>query len=119
MKMTIATISLALAAVSSPAHASFWHGNDLLSQCDDPELTGPCHGYIAGIVDGANIISSPNDIDPQCMMHVTISQVTDITILYLRSHPATRHHAASALVLLAVHHALGCTWNFSKSVKAR
>ena len=97
------------------AGASFYSGNELLGLCTTErasttyfEKTYECVAYISGTVDTFN--SSP-DLDKRkfCIPgNVTISQLKETTVEFLRANPENRDSSASAFVFSATVKAWPC-----------
>ncbi len=97
---------------------SFKSGNDLLHDCQQPEMSsaGVCIGYILGVLDMINTeqnsgrsresLSQGGDV----CLPPTIDgwQVRDVVKKYLVDHPEARSLHASRLVWRAVVKAWGC-----------
>jgi hypothetical protein len=86
---------------------SFVSGNDLYEKCNSESGTvshGICGGYITGIADLLN------NAGKLCIPHqmVTVRQLLDIVVKYLREHPEERNISASLLVVLALHDSFPC-----------
>jgi hypothetical protein len=99
-----------LVCVLSPEIAlgaqGFLSGNQLYERCVADMNTvanSYCIGYVAGIADvlSASKITCASD-------GVTVGQVTDIVVKYLRDHPEKRHYAAQDQVGTALMQAFPC-----------
>ena len=79
-------------------------GNELLNNCTSktPMWKTFCLGYVAGIRDALprNIACIPKA--------VTIGQLQDIVLKYLREHPESRHRGRYPLVVRAYREAFPC-----------
>ena len=87
----------------------FYTGNEIFQRCNSdigtPDSVG-CVGYVAGIADAltlTNTICVPTD--------VSVVQVRDIVLKYLREHPERRHYNASGLAATALVSAFPCGSN--------
>ncbi|WP_422057721.1 Rap1a/Tai family immunity protein [Sphingomonas sp.] len=106
-------IGLAAGAFPQQAKAEFYDGNRLYARCttEKGEVTfyqyqAACMGYIAGVADATGTFRAAKG-NAQCVPpNVTMQQITDVVVSYLRSNPGERHYAASTLVMLAI----GKTW---------
>jgi hypothetical protein len=94
-------------ALTSPVHADFSDGNELLERCSSEQSfgSGYCAGYAAAIADAARVISGDQVCIPAT---ATLAQVRDVVIQYLREHPEERHYAAGSLVLRSLLVAFPC-----------
>ena len=99
------------AAVPTRGFASFQNGNTLWADCngkaDDWFIKGYCAGYISSISDALD----GNAIDGYraCLPNgVTIGQVQDVVVKWLRAHPEKRHFQAAGLVAQALEDAFPC-----------
>lgn len=112
--MVRATALIAMLLASAPAQAelpsSVSSGNDLIAFCGSGNGSfgsGVCSGFIAGviersrlqnvIVEGTGLICTPPD--------ATNGQLRDVVLAFMQNHPATRHQAASMLVVQALQEA--------------
>jgi len=85
----------------------FKTGNNLLAVCQDDAKQLVCYGYVQGIADtlGANPIAGWR----ACLAtNVTVGQVTDIVVAWLKANPQARHLAAHSLVAQALEEAFPC-----------
>lgn len=94
-------------AYSAPAHAAFINGNKLYDECKAENVKSAtqwqsaafCIAFVFGVVDSLSY-------DKKCFPEEIIgSQVKDVVIDYLKSHPATRQTDATDLVQEAVREA--------------
>jgi hypothetical protein len=110
----------------------FSTGNKLLSLCDDPDVTkhAVCVAYLSGFTSGyetsrgwvaervtaaqakdrAALATVFAEAGPELCVPAGVSrgQVTDIVVLYLKNHPATRHLPSEFLIVQAVSEAFPC-----------
>lgn len=110
-------ILLAVMAISPPqiipGGGSSMNGNKLLAYCEhqmgSPEWT-LCMGYIQGSTDQIKTMRRVFGDSPiSCVpASVTIGQMMDVGVEYLRAHPETRHLDASSLMLDAATKAFPC-----------
>lgn len=97
----------ALLLTSSPVLAretAIDDGNDLLTACSTSE--GYCLGYIRGLSNGVDMILAQKGKRICYGQNVTLGQVRDVVVDYVRRHPATRNQ--NSMVLTA--YALGAAW---------
>jgi hypothetical protein len=63
-------------------------GNDFLAQCDSSDTgswkQGFCRGYIMGIADGIQLLSTTTTCPPE---HMTAGQFYRIVVKYIHDHP--------------------------------
>lgn len=105
----------ALGLAAAPADAGFYSGADLLGICtterSDPayfEKTYECVAYISGAVDAFNTTRAANKLKSCIPAGVTISQLREATVDYLRANPPARRTSASTLVFSATRKAWPC-----------
>ncbi len=104
--MRLTAIALCV-LVASPAAASFNDGNRALNICTPgPDYSASyCLGMVAGLYDGTLLWNGRQFCTSG---NVTLGQVRDVFIQHLRSRPAERHWAASALMNNALVAAFPC-----------
>lgn len=109
-------MTAALAFPSVPAQAAFYSGNELFDICTTErassayfEKTYECVAYIAGAVDSINDARAANKLKKCIPGKVTISQLKDVSVKFLRENPADRDKPASVLVLAATRKAWPCS----------
>jgi Rap1a immunity proteins len=78
-------------------------GNGFLRYCEGPEGSsyGMCRGYVLGVVDGIQTVSSSFSdriCDPG---HVTADQLYRIAVKYMRDHPQETHKFTAMLIFEA------------------
>lgn len=100
---------------SVPAQAGFYSGNELFEVCTTErsnstyfEKTYECVAYIAGAVDAFNTTREVNKLKSCIPVDVTVSQLRDVTVDFLRGNPADRNSSASTLVFAATRKAWPC-----------
>jgi hypothetical protein len=100
-----------LLAMTVPAHAGFESGNSLKGFCDTKGWQeAVCSGYVTGVYDMLEGISSENAIPPLCVpADVTRGQLQAIVLKFLNEHPELLHYSAAALVNIAIRQAFPCT----------
>jgi hypothetical protein len=77
----------------------FITGNALLDLCNNDAAALFCLGYVAGVVDD---MTMARGAEQTCLpADVTGSQLKDVVLNYIRSHPENRHYPAPLLVLSA------------------
>ncbi|WP_395393928.1 Rap1a/Tai family immunity protein [Novosphingobium sp. BL-8A] len=113
----LACIAAATSAALVPiaADAGFYTGNDLYEICSVQkgekeylERSYECIAYITGAVDAFNTTREAAKLKSCIPAGVTISQLKDVTVSYLRDNPETRNNSASSLVLAATRKAWAC-----------
>lgn len=103
----------ALIGASMPAQAretAVDDGNDLLQTCDTDTSTsrGYCLGYIRGLSSGVDAVLATSK-QYICYPHgVTIGQVRDVVVAFVRNNPGKRHENALVLVSWASAQAWPC-----------
>ncbi|MDF0541702.1 Rap1a/Tai family immunity protein [Sphingobium sp. H39-3-25] len=100
---------------SVPAQAGFYSGDALYEVCTVErgdaayfEKTYECAAYIAGAVDAFNTTREANKLKSCIPAGVTISNLKDATVDFMRANPAGRNKSASALVFSATRKAWPC-----------
>jgi hypothetical protein len=102
----VALIAAAGLIGSTPVFAALDSGKSLCDSCNDPNDTSKqsyCLGYVAGVSDvlaGMHIIC----IGP----HVSVRQIVDVVVQYLRQHPGRRDMDADDLTATALALAFPC-----------
>jgi Rap1a immunity proteins len=101
-----------------PEPLSFKSGNDLLHDCQQPEMSsaGICMGYILGVLDMINTEQNSGNIEARlpkdevvCLPQtIDAWQVRDVVKKYLVDHPEERNLHAAQVVWKAVTKAWGC-----------
>jgi len=106
---------LALAVTVSPSKAQNREdtGNDWLKKCsadaskaDSRANLGMCYGYLIAISDIVSII--PESLRYCLAQGVTMDQVRQVTLKYLRDNPSKTHEPFVSLVLDALREAFPC-----------
>ena len=90
------------ASVSAQAEGVFLSGNALLQECE-PKPNPLCQGIVAGYSDMLSLngqICKP--------LSVTVGQVSDVVVKFLREHPANRHYSAASIARFALKNAFPC-----------
>jgi hypothetical protein len=100
---TAFAILLALPVRAQSESYDWESGNSLYELC----LTEPpvkCAGYIEGIVDANNLVTASLRKSPMLCIPkgVTLRQLVDVVLQYLRDNPSDRHYAAAGEVVLAL-----------------
>jgi hypothetical protein len=88
------------------AAASFKSGNELLQECTEPPVS-LCFGYIEAVTD-ALVRNSLNGYEACVPQEVTVGQLQNIVVQYLRQDPRDRHLGAIGLVAHAISNAFPC-----------
>ena len=85
------------------------NGNGLLEVCADGAAFhyGLCMGYITGVLDGANTAPIPKNCPAPasywCIPKgVTLGQIQEVVVKYLKDHPEIRHQPSNGLIENAV-----------------
>lgn len=92
---------------SSPVAAGYFeNGNGLLQDCTKQD-TLYCLGYNSAVADSLDS-NSVNGYAACIPTSVSLGQIKDIVVQYLRSNPAVRHFAAVGLVADAISRAFPC-----------
>jgi hypothetical protein len=106
---------LLLAVLPTPAVAAFYSGNDFLSYCNAPETAaarGKCTSFVAGAFDASELLLTDRERDRSrffCVPpSVTLGQLTDVLLKYVRENPAERHETAVSLFFKAIWTAWPC-----------
>lgn len=109
----LAVLPLGLAPVA--ADAGFYSGNELYEICTVEkgektyvERSYECVAYITGAVDAFNTTREAAKLSSCIPAGVTISQLRDVTVAYLRDNPETRNNSASSLIFAATRKAWDC-----------
>jgi hypothetical protein len=87
------------------AFGQFRTGNDLYAKCTasaGPERT-ECIGIVIGLADA--FVYDEKTCPPD---GITVRQVEDLIVKYLRDHPELRHHSAPSLARTALQQAFPC-----------
>ena len=109
MMLRRALAILLVIGFSSAAHAQT--GNEFLAQCDDSKgaVEGmKCLSYVDGITDGFDIaILIDNGVQKQWTIPqgVTLGQLRDIIVGYVKAHPESRHLSMTLLAWNALNNA--------------
>ena len=115
-------IALALmlaAAAQVPTNSrivAFESGNSLLQACTASEMEAvyyqymsKCSSYISGAHDAYNLVKSMKGPGYFCSStDLTLGQVRDVTIKFLKDHPELRHYGAANIVASALREAFPC-----------
>jgi hypothetical protein len=102
-------VLLSCSSLSVFAQASrtvFMGGNELFRLCDGPPRSaewGVCNGYIEGVADAYSATQYYCPADK-----VSLQQVVDIVLKYLRSHPEKRHYSAVTTIAVALREVFFC-----------
>jgi hypothetical protein len=127
MRRTFAAMIIGISAVSAaPAGASFMSGNMLLRDCTGADMLA-CIGYLEGVIDAAVVNAAPPKLadDPYlaetniaelwgwhwCLPgNVTVDQVRDVAVKFLRDNPRDRHLQAAPQIARGFAEAWPCGW---------
>ncbi|MEK1887339.1 MAG: Rap1a/Tai family immunity protein [Phyllobacterium sp.] len=98
-------IAAMVAASILPGNAAYYSGNEIMTKCDD-ELAfnkGFCLGYFAAVADSwsnSRLVGGP----PECLSAaVTVGQIRDVVVKFLRDNPARRHEDTNGLEVRALY----------------
>lgn len=120
--LAVPVLAIALAAMTlpvAPARAAQFTGAYLLQVCEKDEKgreTVPgghatCQAYIAGVLDYHNVLRSL-DLAPKldiCVpRNVTLNQIHDIVLAYMRKHSENDAFIASPIVTMALYEIYPC-----------
>jgi Rap1a immunity proteins len=130
-RIVLGSVAAMLMLGAGPAQAK--SGNDLYGWCTSPDLKPLCDVYVQGVYDGLismqgavlftvaamKVPAAPEKRDPNVRRTlglwrfcppegVTYNQVVDITVAYIRDHPAERHYDAAFEIRLAMIAAFPC-----------
>jgi Rap1a immunity proteins len=87
-------------------------GNGLLEACTSrqPLQGAMCIGYIRGVIDGENMMGTALNKRPLvCLPQgVTLGQVEDVIVKYLKDNPAERNKPSAGLIGIAAASAWPC-----------
>lgn len=109
--LAVGAVIAAIMAVSTETRADFVSGNKLYETCTSSEVSSLliCDGYTEAIFDAAG--QPPNGVlgwEHCGRGGVTLRQVEDIVVRFLRTHPEKRDFGAAGLVGQAVAEAFPC-----------
>jgi hypothetical protein len=83
---------------------TYMNGNELLENCtaNDGVKRSVCLGYLTGVVDFTEYLRVTLK-RPVCVPEgVNGTQLIEVVVLFLKSHPVARNHTASELTMAAV-----------------
>ena len=85
-------------------------GNDLLDVCTKTDYfsQGYCLGYIRALSSGVDAVLATGDQRICYRDHITIGQIRDVVVSYIRRNPAKRNENAMVLVSWASAEAWPC-----------
>lgn len=85
-------------------------GNDLLDVCTKGDYfsDGYCLGYIRGLSNGVDMVLYTNKQQICYRQGITLGQIRDVVIAYIRRNPAKRNENAMVLVSWASAEAWPC-----------
>ena len=110
----VSFVVLAPAPAQEAKVSAFRNGNELYEGCtsNNQAKQAYCLGYVAGVID---LQRDAQSTDPAliaiklCVPRgVTLKQVADVVVDYLRRNPKSRHNTAASLVELALMRAWPC-----------
>lgn len=110
-----ALAAIATGLIPGVAAAGFYSGDTLYEACSAApgnnayfEKSYECVGYVSGAVDAFNTTREANRLKSCIPAGVTINRLRQVTVAYLRDHPAERTQSASTLVFAATRKAWPC-----------
>lgn len=85
-------------------------GNELLGYCTDSSyfMQGMCLGYVRGLDAGVAALVQYADLTICRPDNVTVGQIKDVILAYIRRHPAKRHEGNVLLSMYAQVEAWPC-----------
>src|SRR5258705_12705624 len=102
------TLLMFIATNSAPSrhpNADLVDGNGLLEACTSKQsLQGAmCIGYIRGVIDGENMMGTALNKKPLVCLseRVTLGQVEDVIVKYLKDNPTERNKPSAGLIGIA------------------
>jgi hypothetical protein len=98
---------LILAPISASA-GGFVSGNYLLEQCTKPAGEAFCAGYVSAIADAMDRGDGLSGARACFRQGVTVQQIKDAVVQYLRAHIADRDYIADGLVAFALRKTFPC-----------
>lgn len=116
----VAVFAAALWATPAAAQvpAQIWDGNELYKYCSAQKEKSPsyvhaqasCVGYVVGLIDWEYAVAVSQRAKPAfCVKDgMTVQQVVDIVINYLKAHPELRHHNGAWIAGEALRQAVPC-----------
>ena len=118
MRWTAAAAVL-MVALAGPVCASYLTGNALMEAGDGTKAGEPqasvvrysdCVGYLAGIVDATDTWTDWEYMGPQVCLQtgVTVEQLRQVVLRYMREYPEQWHLTAGSFVLNAYREAWPC-----------
>jgi hypothetical protein len=97
---------------SARPNADLVEGNGLLEACTSRQAVpgAMCIGYIRGVIDGENLMGTALNKKPfVCLSEgVTLGQVEEVVVKYLRENPAERNKPSAGLIGIAAASAWPC-----------
>jgi hypothetical protein len=113
MKYVLTVAILLLASTPTKAQKlSPTTGNELLEWCQsgDTWQTGRCYGYVIGVADLQTMVGKalPENRQSCIAEGMTVGQIVEVAIKYLKQHPEERHFNASVLMVKAIAEAFPC-----------
>lgn len=100
-----ALFAMVSAACLDCAHAGFYDGNKVLALCESQMSfdQGLCVGYSAGIADAWDNVRKVSGNESCLRETVTIGQVRDVIMKYLKENPAQRDEGANGIGIRALY----------------
>jgi len=99
--------------MAGPAVGAYVDGNFILRTCRDKtdnEKQAFCMGYVGGVSDTSDTVAaSYTGAAKVCKpAGVTLPQIADLAIAWLKANPSKRHFSASTVVVIALVEAFPC-----------
>lgn len=109
-KYLIAAALLVTATPASARETAVDDGNDLLDVCTKGDYfsDGYCLGYIRGLSNGVDMVLYTSKQRICYGPNITIGQIRDVVVSYIRRNPAKRNENAMVLVSWASAEAWPC-----------
>ena len=110
MKRLIIIAALCSASPAEGREVANDDGKEILSLCESSYdfSKGMCLGYVRGIATTTDILMQMNDRHLCFPKSVTVGQMRDVVIAYIRRNPAQRHEGATLLYMRAINEAWPC-----------
>lgn len=103
-----ALVAALMILFAQPSAAGWMSGNELLQSCEETneaikyQQLARCMGYIMGVADTMSADNSVNGFRAKFTVGITVQQITDVVLKFLREHPEDRHYSANGLVAQAL-----------------
>src|SRR5262245_38234637 len=112
-KTILPILAIILLAGTAPASTGSMNGNYLLQQCTSNTEQGrtACIGYVLGYVDATVVWKVNVGGIPVCIPEeprLTIQQIADVIVKWLKTHPREKDQAAGHLVKIILEETWPC-----------